>query len=48
MTRWPLAPGALSHYEWIGMLIARLSVGVTLRAVRQRQTLRAVSSGRDG
>ena len=27
MTRWPLAPGALSHYEWIGMLIARLSVG---------------------
>jgi len=29
MTRWPwpLGPGALSHYEWIGILIARLAVG---------------------
>ena len=27
MKRWPLAPGEPSHSEWIGMLIARLSVG---------------------
>lgn len=28
MTRWPFWLGALSQYEWIGILIARLSVGV--------------------
>ena len=27
MTRWPLWLSALSQYEWIGILIARLSVG---------------------
>jgi|SRR5262249_59933963 len=27
MTRWPLGLGTLSHYEWVGILIARLSVG---------------------
>jgi putative oxidoreductase len=28
MTRWPVWLGGLSQYEWIGMLIARLAVGV--------------------
>jgi putative oxidoreductase len=28
MTRWPFWLAALSQYEWIGILIARLSVGV--------------------
>ena len=27
MSRWPLWLGVLSQYEWIGILIARLSVG---------------------
>jgi len=28
MTRWPIWLGGLSQYEWIGILIARLAVGV--------------------
>lgn len=28
MTRWSLSLGSVSQYEWIGILIARLSVGV--------------------
>jgi putative oxidoreductase len=28
MTRWPVWLGGLSQYEWIGILIARLAVGV--------------------